>query len=83
MKTTIARKWGNSVAVRLPAKAAKRFGIREGVPVEVIEEAKTRSFSIRPIPEHAFTLEQLLSQITPANRHEIIDWGKPKGKEIW
>ena len=83
MHKTIARKWGNSIAVRLPAKAAKRFGIRDGAHVRVVEEVKTKSFSIRPLHERDSTLEELVSRITPQNRHEETDWGKPIGREIW
>jgi len=28
------------------------------------------------------TLEELIAQITPANRHAEVDWGKPRGKEV-
>jgi antitoxin component of MazEF toxin-antitoxin module len=29
------------------------------------------------------TLDELLAQITPENRHEELAWGKPVGSEIW
>ena len=29
------------------------------------------------------TLEELIAQITPENRYEKLDWGKPVGNEIW
>jgi antitoxin MazE len=29
------------------------------------------------------TLEELVSQITPKNRHGEFDWGPAVGKEIW
>lgn len=28
-------------------------------------------------------LQELVDQITPENRHEEINWGKPAGKEVW
>ncbi|GAB6072091.1 hypothetical protein JCM14244_04680 [Venenivibrio stagnispumantis] len=28
-------------------------------------------------------LKELISKITPQNRHKEIDWGKPIGKEVW
>jgi len=42
MVTTI-KKWGNSLAVRLPKKAADRAGIREGSEV-VIDESGAREY---------------------------------------
>lgn len=32
--------------------------------------------------EKPLTLEELVSQITPSNRHKEIDWGPDAGKEI-
>lgn len=29
------------------------------------------------------TLNWLIANITPENRHEVFDWGPPVGKEIW
>ena len=29
------------------------------------------------------TFDSLLSKITPENKHELIDWGKSVGNEIW
>jgi len=34
-------------------------------------------------PKKAATLRQLVKKITPKNRHLEIDWGTPKGKEVW
>ncbi len=28
-------------------------------------------------------LDELVSRITPGNRHDKLDWGRPMGKEIW
>lgn len=29
------------------------------------------------------SLEELVTKITPKNRHPETDWGKSEGKEIW
>jgi antitoxin component of MazEF toxin-antitoxin module len=29
------------------------------------------------------SLAALLERITPANRHQEVDWGQPVGKEMW
>jgi len=83
MKTTIIRKWGNSIAVRLPKDSARKFGLRDGVTVRLVEEEKTHTLSIRPLKSREYTLKELVSLITPENRHEEIDWGPPVGKEVW
>ncbi len=28
-------------------------------------------------------LDELLDRVTPENRHALVDWGKPVGKEVW
>ena len=40
------------------------------------------ALTIRP-RARAYTLEELLEQVTPENRHDEIDWGEPQGKEVW
>ena len=77
MKTQIAR-WGNSLAVRIPKAYAKRLGLEEGNAVEIV--ARNDSLVLR---KPRYTLEDLVSRITPENRHGESDWGKPKGREAW
>ena len=36
-----------------------------------------------PIEEPELTLEILVEQITPMNRHEEIETGAPLGAEVW
>jgi len=38
---------------------------------------------IVPVKEPHYTLEELVAQITPENRHGEIDIGSAVGKEIW
>ncbi|MDE2859749.1 MAG: hypothetical protein OXN94_18015 [Chloroflexota bacterium] len=38
---------------------------------------------IVPVKEPHYTLEELVAQITPENRHREIDIGSAVGKEIW
>ena len=77
MTTKIAA-WGNSFGLRLPKSLLETFALKEGscVNIEVQEDA----ILIRPARP---TLKELVSRITPQNRHDEIDFGKPIGKEIW
>jgi antitoxin MazE len=38
---------------------------------------------ITPAPSPAYSLAELVAGITPENRHEETDWGKPVGGEVW
>lgn len=72
--------WGNSHALRIPRAMLDALNIREGDEVELmIEEGR---LTVRPV-NPKITLESLVAAITPENRHEEIDWGKPVGKEVW
>lgn len=75
------KKWGNSASVRLPSAVMRAANLRLDQTVEVREE-KGRVV-IEPVPEPAYSLEKMLSQITPDTMHEPVDFGKPVGKEIW
>jgi antitoxin MazE len=74
-------KWGNSLAVRIPAAFADSAGLKEGTEVEI--KVQSGRLIVAPIRKHRFDLRRLIDQITPENRHDLIDWGKPRGKEVW
>ena len=73
-------KWGNSLAIRIPGSYAKDLDLREGMEVDV--SLLEGALLLRPAPRQ-YTLEELVSQITPENRHEETDWGKGVGRESW
>jgi antitoxin MazE len=72
-------KWGNSLAVRIPKAVAEEARLQEGDAI-LIEVSKGH-VELRPA-ERIPTLEKLVAQITPENRHEATDWGPDVGKEI-
>jgi antitoxin MazE len=79
MSTEVA-KWGNSLAVRIPAAAAREAGLEEGARVRI--EVADGSVVIRPAGPQ-YSLDDLVCRITPRNRHREIDWGGPVGGEVW
>jgi len=72
------QKWGNSLGVRIPKALAQKAGLSEGTPVEII--LGDESIIIRP---RRYSLETLLSGVTPENLHREEDTGKPVGREVW
>lgn len=80
METTI-RKWGNSLAVRVPRSIAQKLALKAGSAVAMRQEKKT--IIIQAAPKTRKSLKELIAMIRPENIHEEIDWGKPVGKEIW
>jgi antitoxin MazE len=80
MKTRI-RKWGNSLAVRIPKGVADQAGIFENGPVEL--SFADGNLVVRPIAPPSPTLEELVRGITPENLHGEWNTGTAVGKEIW
>ncbi len=72
-------KWGNSLAVRIPKAVAEQVRLKQGDAIVI--EALDGRVELRPA-ERVPTLEELVAQITPENRHKELDWGPPVGKEI-
>jgi antitoxin MazE len=74
-------KWGNSLAVRIPQSIAKQAGLNEGdsVSMDLDNQGGIVLRRARPI----YGLAELVSQITPKNRHQETDLGKPQGVESW
>lgn len=70
-------KWGNSLAIRLPQAAVKSLRVHEGEQVELaIKGDRLEIRAARP----RFRLADLLSEITPDNQPEAMDF-PPVGEE--
>jgi antitoxin MazE len=73
-------KWGNSLAVRIPAPMAESAGLEEGSEVKLhVSAGRLVVEPVRP----RYGLKKLVAAITRKNRHREIDWGKPRGREVW
>lgn len=77
MQTRI-QKWGNSLGLRIPKTIAQQAGLNEGTPVDFIVRGNT--IVINP---QRYSLEAMISQITPDNVHKEIDTGDIVGVEAW
>jgi antitoxin MazE len=75
------QRWGNSLAVRIPAAFARTLGLEQNsqVDLNMIKSAMTITPVTRPKPR----LVDLLTRITPANTHGEVGTGKPQGRESW
>lgn len=74
------RKWGNSLAVRIPHGIAQDADLAEGTEVEVtLDGAQVVITRVAP----GVTLAALLSAITPGNLHGEVATGAPQGREAW
>jgi antitoxin MazE len=77
----LVKKWGNSAAVRIPAAVMTAASLELDQAVDVREE--DGRIVIEPVPQAALSLDALLDGITPDNRHDEVDVGRPVGNEMW
>lgn len=73
-------KWGNSVALRIPAAFAKELDVTEGRAAEIT--VKGGSLVVTPVPGPVYTLDELLAGITAENLHGEISGHYAVGNEF-
>jgi antitoxin MazE len=77
MRTQITR-WGNSLGLRVPKPIATQVGLKAGAEVEITaEDGRIIVSAARP----AYSLNELLTGMTPAAMHTAFDWGADVGRE--
>lgn len=75
------KKWGNSLALRIPISFADQAGIVEGTEVDLfLDQGEIRVRARRP---PRYRLEELLEEITPTNLHGEENAGPSVGREAW
>ncbi|MCK5132161.1 MAG: AbrB/MazE/SpoVT family DNA-binding domain-containing protein [Candidatus Sabulitectum sp.] len=75
---TIIKKWGNSLAVRIPKAIAEDLRIENNSKVELYTE--NNCLVVKSI-EIEYSLTELLSKVTEENLHKEIDTGRSAGRE--
>ncbi len=75
------QKWGNSLALRISKSFAIESNIDSGTMVEVsLDEGR---IMVLPVAEPEFSLEEMLTNVTPENIHGENDTGDRVGRETW
>jgi antitoxin MazE len=77
--TVSIKKWGNSLAVRIPRDIARSLHLENDSLVEL--HLENNRMIVEPKKESL--LEKLVEQITPDNLHSEIDTEGPVGHEAW
>lgn len=78
---TQVRKWGNSLAVRLPKPLAQTAALKPGSAVTI--EARSGQVTITLVRSPKYRLEDLVRGITKKNRHPLLFDDRPRGREVW
>jgi len=80
MQTQI-KKWGNSLALRIPKLFALDVNLKPNKMVDI--SINKGSIIITPIGEKKYSLGKLLKGVSKNSLHGEFDTGAPVGKEIW
>jgi antitoxin MazE len=78
--TLTVQRWGNSLAVRIPAAVAKSAHFRVGQPVEVY--AQDSHVLVKPVGDPKLTLAQKLAIFDPAQHGGEAMATLPVGNEV-
>lgn len=76
------RKWGNSLAVRIPKAIAAEAGLEYGSTVDMrVERGEVVA---RPVATpKKVSLDGLLRKVTKKNLHREVSTGPRRGRESW
>lgn len=75
----LLKRWGNSIGFRIPKGIADSAGLKADDTVDV--NVSQDGFVVKKA-RRKYALKDLLSRVTPENRHDSVDWGGPKGNEL-
>lgn len=82
MQTITLSLWGKSLALRIPKKVVDKYGMQVGDKINLIE--KKDYFEVRKIRAiKRYNLEEILAGVESMPEEDIIDWGRPYGREIF
>ncbi len=80
MKTRVKR-WGNSLAVRIPKTFAAEVGLEDDTPVELrLQKGK---LILEPAAPRSPSLDELMRAVHKNNLHREVDTGPAQGNEAW
>jgi antitoxin MazE len=77
---TVIKRWGNSLALRLPRAMAADLRLVEGATVSLTVE--DRALVVKPARKR-YRLADLLAPMDDRKKHAETDWGKLEGDEAW
>ncbi len=75
------KKWGNSLALRIPKSVAKQLALEVDCPVGLACEGAV--LTVRPLNRRGLRLSDLLQRVSETNRHGEVQTGAARGEEAW
>ncbi len=75
------RRWGNSLAVRIPKSFAEEVGLKDNSPVDL--RLSHGRLVVEPSSQRPPSLDDLLIKVRKSNIHAEIDTSPAQGREAW
>lgn len=73
-------KWGNSLALRIPAAFAQELSVAEGAIADI--SVQNGCLIVKPVGAPRYDLAELVGRITETNLHVETDTGSAVGNEF-
>jgi antitoxin MazE len=74
------QKWGNSLALRIPAGFVRQIKVRQGDPLRLsLSNNKLTIQAAKPL----YRAKDLIRSIKTNQIHQETDWGDRRGNEVW
>src|SRR5215510_11713878 len=80
MNTNI-RRWGNSLAIRIPKAFAEETGLQPDDEVEIT--VQNGQIILTPVKHKRYSLDELLADMPSDSEHSEWDMGPDVGDEVW
>lgn len=73
--------WGKSLALRIPKKIVDKYQMQPGDKISIVE--KKDFFEVKKLRTiKRYNLSEILDGVEKMPKEDIIDWGRPYGREI-
>ena len=82
MNATV-RKWGNSLALRIPMSYAKNIHLHQGSEVDLVLVKDKIEIHPKKGSTRKYILSDMLKKISKENLHPETDWAAPPGREVF
>ncbi len=83
VRTTSVRKWGNGHGVLLPKVFVDTLDLAHAEVQTVLRGSSIVLTKTKKTPPKRLTLKDLVRGVSRRDKHELIDFGAPRGREIW
>ena len=80
--TATIKRWGNSAAIRIPRHILSQANLEEGTEVNIVINNEGE-IVLKTVRKRKSIQELFANYNDGFFQTEEIDWGKPRGNEVW